>query len=194
MQDGPLSTTATTSTSRIIIYDRPTGLREAEYLYVVDKAQDLPNPAGSAANNGLSEMLAINDTQFLMVEGSFSVGAPGRGDNIRMYLADLTGATDVQNVDSLVGASYTPLSKTLLLTMPAGGAISPDNIEGITFGPTLADGSQSFVLVSDNNFSGTQVTQLILVAVPEPGTLGVLSAASIGLLVRRRAKGGSLPR
>ncbi|MHC0069050.1 phytase, partial [Nostoc sp. UIC 10890] len=36
-----------------------------------------------------------------------------------------------------------------------------DNIEGITFGPKLADGSQSIVLVSDNNFNQSQFTQIL---------------------------------
>ncbi|MDB9503802.1 esterase-like activity of phytase family protein, partial [Spirulina major CS-329] len=54
----------------------------------------------------------------------------------------------------------TPLKKRLLLdlsTLP----IPLDNLEGMTLGPRLADGSSLLVLVSDNNFSAEQVTQFL---------------------------------
>jgi hypothetical protein len=37
-----------------------------------------------------------------------------------------------------------------------------DNLEGMTLGPRLPDGSQSLVLVSDNNFNDIQLTQFLL--------------------------------
>lgn len=37
-----------------------------------------------------------------------------------------------------------------------------DNVEGITFGPKLANGNQSLVLVTDNNFSDKQKTQVLV--------------------------------
>jgi hypothetical protein len=36
-----------------------------------------------------------------------------------------------------------------------------DNIEGVTFGPKLANGKQSLLFVSDNNFSDKQKTQVL---------------------------------
>jgi hypothetical protein len=36
-----------------------------------------------------------------------------------------------------------------------------DNVEGMTLGPVLPNGQQSLVLVSDNNFSATQFTQIL---------------------------------
>jgi 3-phytase len=39
-----------------------------------------------------------------------------------------------------------------------------DNVEGLTFGPRLRDGRRSLVLVSDNNFAGSQFTQFLLFA------------------------------
>ncbi len=41
-----------------------------------------------------------------------------------------------------------------------------DNVEGITLGPKLADGRQSVVLVSDDNFSPQQITQFLAFALP----------------------------
>jgi hypothetical protein len=42
-----------------------------------------------------------------------------------------------------------------------------DNIEGITFGPKLANGNQSLLLISDDNFQlyGKQLNQLILLEI-----------------------------
>ena len=43
------------------------------------------------------------------------------------------------------------------------------NVEGMTFGPDLPDGRRTLVLVSDDNFSETQVTQFLVFAL-EGGT------------------------
>ena len=40
-----------------------------------------------------------------------------------------------------------------------------DNVEGMTFGPSLPDGRRSLILVSDNNFSPAAFTQFLLFAV-----------------------------
>ena len=45
--------------------------------------------------------------------------------------------------------------------------IYTDNIEGLTFGPQLANGNRSLLFVSDNNFSSTQKTQVFLFEVQE---------------------------
>ena len=39
-----------------------------------------------------------------------------------------------------------------------------DNIEGMTFGPSLPDGRNTLIIVSDNNFSAGQFTQFVLLA------------------------------
>jgi hypothetical protein len=44
----------------------------------------------------------------------------------------------------------------------ADTSLAVDNLEGMTLGPRLPDGSQSLLLVSDNNFEGDRATQLIL--------------------------------
>jgi Esterase-like activity of phytase len=51
----------------------------------------------------------------------------------------------------------------LLLDLDALG-ITLDNVEGMAIGPDLADGRRTLVLVSDNNFSPAQFTQVLLFA------------------------------
>jgi hypothetical protein len=70
--------------------------------------------------------------------------------------------------ESLAGQldSIKPVEKTLLLNLDSLG-IPLDNVEGMTFGPNLADGRRSLVLVSDNNFAPAQFTQFLLFAYSE---------------------------
>lgn len=61
-----------------------------------------------------------------------------------------------------MGATYKPMSRTLLLEMPITyGGVKIDNIEGPAWGPRLANGNRSLVLVADNNFADNQSTQFL---------------------------------
>jgi 3-phytase len=98
------------------------------------------------------------------MERSFSVGAPGTGNTIKLYEVSLRGATDVNGVRSLQDVEcLRPARKRLLLDLDELG-IPLDNVEGLTFGPRLRGGRRSVVLVSDNNFAPTQFTQFLLFA------------------------------
>jgi hypothetical protein len=46
-----------------------------------------------------------------------------------------------------------------------GSTLAVDNIEGISWGPASPTGRPTLILVSDNNFSNTQVTQFIALEV-----------------------------
>jgi hypothetical protein len=100
------------------------------------------------------------------MERSFSVGAPDTGNTIKLYEVSIPGADDVNGFDSLATllAAIRPVSKSLLLNLDALG-IPLDNVEGMTFGPSLPNGRRALVLVSDNNFSPAAFTQFLLFAV-----------------------------
>ena len=85
------------------------------------------------------------------MERSFSVGAPGTGNTIKLYEVSLRGPA---------------ARKKLLLDLDELG-IPLDNVEGMTFGPRLRHGRESVVLVSDNNFAATQFTQFLLFALDD---------------------------
>lgn len=53
------------------------------------------------------------------------------------------------------------VKKKLLLDLKELGILL-DNLEGMTLGSRLPDGTQSLLLVSDNNFNSEQVTQFLL--------------------------------
>lgn len=183
-QDGPPAGVGVGSPSRILRYDLTTGAAAQEFVYVTDPVAADPIPAGSFATNGLVDMLALSDTTFLAIERSFSTGV---GNAIKLYEVSIAGATDVSAFETLPG-SYTAASKELILDLGTLG-ITLDNIEGLAFGETLANGQRSLILVSDNNFSPTQFTQFLafgVTIVPTPGSAALFAMALITAARRRR--------
>ncbi len=179
-QDGATANTTTGSHSRIVQYNVATGLPEKEFIYVTDPVATAPVPATGFNTNGLVDLLAIdNKGTVLALERSFSAGAPGTGNTIKIYELSLQDATDVSAIDSLNSLTpeqlnaLKPAQKRLVLDLKdLNLSTGLDNVEGLAFGPKLADGQQSIVLVSDNNFSATQFTQVLslgtnLITVPD---------------------------
>lgn len=199
-QDSLPATVGGGSRSRILSFDIASGQSGAEYVYDVEKVAIAPNPGTAFATNGLTDFIAVGDRQFITIERSFAVGAvtpgtPVTGNTIRLYYADARGATDVSGMHSILGQTIVPVAKTLLLDLSDlrnddNSALALDNIEGITFGPEIG-GKKTLVLVSDNNFSGTQFTQFValqITPVPEADTWAMLLAGLglTGWIVRRR--------
>lgn len=169
-EDGALPTPTTPAVSRFTRYDRA-GQVLAQYAYSIDAIPAAP-AAGKAADNGVSEILAVNEHQLLVVERAGIQQADGTyANNIRLYEVDTEGATNVAALASLSGVTYTPLKKRLVLNFSTLGLAKVDNIEGITWGPKLANGHDSLVLVSDNNFNAaSQITQVLAFeVVPKKG-------------------------
>jgi hypothetical protein len=68
----------------------------------------------------------------------------------------------VRQISSLVNAQYQSISKQTLLELPIQyNSIKIENIEGISWGPTLANGHRTLILVSDNNFQNQKNTQFL---------------------------------
>ena len=163
-QDGPAATLTNGSRSRLLQYDLRTGALRHEYAYDTDPIADTPVPPTAFAVNGLDELLPLDDHRFLAMERSFSVGV---GNRIKIYEIDLRGATDVAHLDALAGVdTVRPVSKRLVLDVNSTG-LTLDNLEGLTYGPTLPDGRRSLLVISDDNFDPAAVTQLLLFAIDD---------------------------
>jgi 3-phytase/alkaline phosphatase D len=164
IQDGEEASLTDESPVRILQYDLTTDRPVKEFLYFTDSIPVSPDPADGFADNGLVELLAIDNTgTFLALERSF---AEGVGNNLRLYEVRLQGATDLSSFDSLTDEEGETIEvdavaqKKLLLDFRDLG-IQLDNSEAISFGPTLPDGRQSLIVASANNFSDNQITQFL---------------------------------
>ncbi|GKT24090.1 esterase-like activity of phytase family protein [Acidovorax sp. SUPP3334] len=159
-QDGPVPTPTAGAYSRMLQYSR-NGALLRQVAYPVDPIQAVPG-TGKNADNGVSEMLAVDDHRFLVLERS---GVQGSDDQYRMYIRlyeiDTEGASDVSGMASLGAGGFTPVRKRLVLNLNTLGLRTVDNIEGMTWGPRLANGHRSLVMVSDNNFNDTQISQFL---------------------------------
>ncbi len=166
LQDGPEPTTTSGALSRITLQSR-FGPVLAQFAYPQDKVFASPNPPGAFATTGVSSLLAVDQadpTRFLVMERAFVTGV---GNKIRIYEIDTKGATNIAKTPSLGDAkNVKPVKKRLLVDLADFKLSTVDNVEGMTWGPRLPNGERSLVLVSDNNFSATQVTQFIALAVP----------------------------
>jgi len=157
-QDGPITTLTRGALSRMIRYDAATGTPKAQYAYPIAPIPQAPLPEKGWNDNGVSEILALDDHRLLVVERGF---AQGYGNSIKVYMVDTDGATDVSGMPSLANAdaAVAPLRKAQVLDMRAIGLV-PDNIEAVTFAKGN-DGSDLLVFAADNNFSKEQKTQFI---------------------------------
>lgn len=111
--------------------------------------------------NGLTELVTVGGGQFLSLERSFGLSGYGA----RIYQVAVGAATDTSRIKSFKGglSVVEPVRKKLLLDLSELG-IPLYNLEGMTLGPRLPDGSQSLVLVSDDSFDEAQKTQFILLS------------------------------
>ena len=160
VQDGPAASLTTGSPARVLRYHLGAGAArlDRQYVYETDPVV-APSPVFTV--NGLVELLPLTNSHLLAMERSFSVGA---GNTIRLYRVDLAGATDVQGAENLSEVQrLRTAAKSLLLDLDDLG-LTLDNLEGMTLGPRLPDGSRSLVLVSDNNFTPGQASQFLLFA------------------------------
>lgn len=181
-QDDATAAVGRGSRVRLIRHDASSGAVLAQHVYEVDPLPWPPLLPSLPATNGLSELLALDAMHLIALERAFAAGsavpgAPATGFGARLYLVDLSAADDVSALDSLRGRTVTPARKTLLLDLTRlrqddGSRVALDNLEGLSWGP-WHDGRPTLVLVSDDNFSGRQVTQFVALAITGPLPGGV---------------------
>jgi hypothetical protein len=125
-----------------------------EQVYLLD-----PAPSG-ATSNGLTELITVDTGgHFLSLERTYGL----LGGGAKIYQVATSAATDTSGIATLKGdiSRIDAVKKKLVLDLSTLG-IYLDNLEGMTLGPRLPDGTKSLLLVSDDNFSDTQRTQFLL--------------------------------
>ena len=122
------------------------------------------------AINGVVELLALEGGDLLLLERGFveSVDRAQSINRIRVFRISFEGATDVSAMNSLTGAAFTAVRKTLVLDVNRVPGLTPrlehlDNFEGMTWGPAATPGGpRPLVIVSDDNENPRQVTAFLL--------------------------------
>lgn len=145
------------SVSRIVKFDTASGDAVAQYAYQMKR---------SGQGQGTSALVAINDHEFFVLERNnrgVGVGAELATADKEVYKIDLSGATNVSNIDlDAPGVTYTKVTKSAQFldldadTLAALGNKSPEKWEGLAIGPKLADGSYLLLTGTDNDYSVTQ--------------------------------------
>lgn len=168
-------TTDATGYTRITKFDKD-GNAVAQYAYYTDK----PSAIG-ATSNGISEILALDNNTLLVMERGDNTNQAGATtgasrNRVRIYKVSLIGAQNVLNITNLDETNTQTLGKTKVFDSQDPSIISQldtnqtkiDNIEGMTLGSKMADGRQSLILVSDNNFNAGQYkTQFLSLALDD---------------------------
>ncbi|ARV06182.1 hypothetical protein BTO04_05460 [Polaribacter sp. SA4-10] len=160
----------TSSPVRITYFDNKSKKATKQFAY---QLENITRPAKGKINiNGLTAILEYKENHFFIIERAYQSNYGVHGNIVRIFDAFIDAkTTNVLEVASLKETAFIPLKKRLLFSFEnvkeqlTEGIV--DNIEGITFGPKLANGNQSLVLVSDDNFQrfGKQLNQFILLEI-----------------------------
>ncbi|MBW2961164.1 esterase-like activity of phytase family protein [Mesonia aestuariivivens] len=141
---------------------------EFQFSYLLAPIQKLPYLPFHI--NGVTDILEISPKQFLVLERSFSAGRGKRSYDVLLFKADASQATNTLSIKQLKGKmkeKVIPAQKEFLFNFKSIKKKLKenkiDNIEGICFGPQLANGNATIFVISDNNFSSfmQQLNQVI---------------------------------
>lgn len=159
VQDGAVPSLQSGSPCRILRYDALSGNLERSFVYITEPLPPGANPVGKLTTNGLVDLLAIDENRLLSLERGFSLET---GTVVKLFEISLEKGDRIESLASLKTrlGEISPAKKRLLLDFETL-KIPLDNIEGLTLGPVLGDGSIGLILVSDNNFSPLQETQIL---------------------------------
>ena len=164
VQDGPVSTVSGGGLIRITRLDHQGALR-AQFAYQLDPIQVAPG-AGLRADNGVSEILAVDEHRLLVLERSGVEVRKGHfAFHCRLYLVYTRKGQDIAGRESLVGAPVQPLAKRLLINFAKLDRLDAGNLEAMAWGPRLKDGRRSLVLMADDNFDPDSPGAVLVLAV-----------------------------
>ncbi|WP_343950050.1 esterase-like activity of phytase family protein [Nonomuraea longicatena] len=159
-EDGRPPTVERGAPTRITVWDR-SGRVLGQYAYQIDKLPAAPIPPTGTTDSGVSEILAVDDHRYLVLERSWIEGVNYR---VKLYEIDLRGASNILSRDSLSsGRPYRAVSKRLVLDLDSPAPTQ--NLESLSWGPRLRTGECTLVIGSDDNFDEREVTQFQAYAV-----------------------------
>ena len=135
--DGPMSAREHGTVVRLQRFDsqfRPL----AQFAYVTEPSFYRTHGGGT----GVSDLALLPNGELLVLERVVGV----LGLSVKIFRAELRGATDVSKFAGLQGTAYAPATKTLIFSR----ATFSNNFEGIALGPKLEGGWRSLILIADS--------------------------------------------
>lgn len=121
---------------------------------------------------GISEILAVNDHEFLVLERDGKAGPAAQFK--KLFRIDIREASDVSSVERLPSTTLPngvkPVRKELFLDLldpkfGLAGPQTPEKHEGLAFGPDLPDGRRLLLVTVDNDFVASVPTTIHAFAV-----------------------------
>ena len=157
--------------NRILKIDLTTG-NTHEYVYRIE---------ASNRGQGVSEILAVNDHQFLVVERdnrSWLSAEPQAPTRKWICKIDVNGATDVSDrplPSTTLPAGVVPVQKSLFIDLldsdfglqNRDARAIAEKIEGLAWGPDLPDGRHVLYVISDNDLVPANPTQIYAFAIDD---------------------------
>jgi hypothetical protein len=158
--EGPLQQDATHNYSRFLHYwiGEPEPILISEHLYPLEALNADP---AEERYQGLRDLVSIDNAgHFLALEQSHSKTT---GDRTVLYQLATGVATDISGMRTLPPTlkGIVPILKKPLLDL-ADLNLPLHNLQGLTLGPRLADGSRSLLLISDNGMNLGVPTQVVM--------------------------------
>jgi hypothetical protein len=162
---------------RMVEFDLATGTSK-QFAYQLESIADInmrTNTAFTATNQGrsigVSAIYTLPNGKLMVVErdnrglGVDAAASALQSGTKRVYVIDIAGATDISGVtltNGVLPAGAVAVTKDTapfldILAAVGNQATIAEKIEGISFGDRLADGGVNLLLITDNDFSVTQV-------------------------------------
>lgn len=162
----------TKSPVRFTYFDSASKKPQKQFSYRLEPIDRIPLMPFSV--NGLSGILNYKPDKFLVLERSFSAGRGKKANTILLFHVNAKNASPTLQIPALEGKiekEVKSAEKELVFNFKKirkllqGNTV--DNIEGICFGPILANGNQSLLVIADNNFNSfsEQLNQIILLEI-----------------------------
>lgn len=156
----------TFSPVRFTQFNPITGDAQKEFIYKLDRVVRMPLLPFYI--NGVTEILNFTTDEFLVLERAFSAGRGKHSNRVKLFVTNFAEASNSLGIEQIdKQQNLKPAEKYLLLDFKKIrkqlSSKRIDNIEGLCYGPKLANGNKSLIFVSDNNFNsfGEQITQII---------------------------------
>ena len=149
--------------TRFVEIDLETNQAIKEYGYPIHSLDHI-----AKNDNGVSEIEFWNKDTLLVVERTYFRSLNKNG--VRIFMVDMKGASDISEISTCaIDSTHQLLDPQLIFDfenpIEAGALERVDNVEGMT----LSHDRKNLILVTDNNFRGSQQSQIIVLDI-EPLT------------------------